>query len=128
MSTMIKQLGGTTVLMATADGPTISREADVLDLIGEALHHEAHWVVVPVGRLAAEFFSLGSGLAGGVLQKFVNYRICLAVLGDIAEYTADSGALRDLVRETNRGRQAWFVPDLEDLEARLSRLYRPSGS
>jgi len=54
------------------------------------------------------------------MQKFVNYRLRLVIVGDIAAYTAGSTALRDLVTESNRGKQIWFVPDLDALAARLA--------
>jgi hypothetical protein len=90
-------------------------EGDVLDVIIEAGQQGARWVAIPVSRLGEEFFQLRTGVAGAILQKFVNYRMGLAVVGDISAYTAASDAFRDLVRESNRGRQCRFVPDLESL-------------
>jgi hypothetical protein len=48
----------------------------------------------------------------------VNYGLRLAVVGDISEPLADSEALRDFVRESNRGRQVWFVADVAGLAGR----------
>ncbi len=53
-----------------ADGPLIATEADATDIIGEAFGNGAELVVIPAGRLSPEFFKLGSGLAGAMLQKF----------------------------------------------------------
>ena len=123
----LEQLAGTSVLVLAGDGPVVRGEADALDLIVEAGQRGAAWTAVPVGRLADEFFELRNGIAGAILQKFVNYGMGLAVLGDLSRHTAGSASVRDLVRESNRGRHHWFVPDLDDLEARLSRLYPPAG-
>ena len=49
----------------------------------------------------------------------MTYRLHLVVVGDIARHVAASTALRDFVREANRGRQTWFVADAEELAARL---------
>ncbi|MFL6145385.1 MAG: DUF4180 domain-containing protein [Labedaea sp.] len=117
-------IAGIPVLVCAADGPVIRDEADALGLIFGA--GEAHWLAVPAGRLPAEFFRLRTGLAGAILQKFVNYRVGLVVLGDLAAYTEASSALRDLVRESNRGSAAWFLPDLEALRERLARRGRSS--
>ena len=57
---------------------------------------------------------------GEVIQKFVNYRLRLAFVGDIGVAVAASDALRDFVRESNRGRHVWFVADMAALEAKLS--------
>ena len=119
MPDTVEQLNGTAVLVCAADGPVVRGEGDALQLIVEAGQLDATWVAVPATRLADEFFQLRTGLAGAILQKFVNYRTGLAVLGDISGHTESSGALRDLVRESNRGRQIWFVSDLDDLRARF---------
>jgi Domain of unknown function (DUF4180) len=44
-------------------------------------------------------------LAGEFAQKFVNYRLRLAIVGDISQHLAGSEALCDFVAETNRGNQ-----------------------
>ncbi|WP_443089398.1 DUF4180 domain-containing protein [Yinghuangia sp. ASG 101] len=54
------------------------------------------------------------------MQKFAAYRIGLAVIGDITDHTAASTSLRDFVRESNQGRQLWFLPDTDALRARLT--------
>jgi hypothetical protein len=109
---------GVPVLVCDDAGPPIASGQDAVDVIATALGR-ADVVAVPVGRLDERFFELRTGLAGEVLQRFVNYRLRLAVIGDISPYVAASTALRDLVFESNRGRHAWFVADLDDLDARL---------
>jgi hypothetical protein len=53
------------------------------------------------------------------MQKFVNYGVRLAIVGDISAHVAASTPFRDLVYESNRGRQVWFVADLDALDSRL---------
>ena len=55
-----------------------------------------------------------------MIQKFVNYGVAVAFVGDVSEAIAASTALRDFVRESNRGRHVWFVTDMVELEVRLS--------
>ncbi|MFD0562560.1 DUF4180 domain-containing protein [Kitasatospora saccharophila] len=98
----------------------VAGERQALDLLGDASYRGASWVVLPVERLDPEFFRLRSGVAGAVVQKFAQYRMGLAVVGDVAERVAASDALRDFVRESNRGLQLWFVADLPELAGRLS--------
>ncbi|SHN43559.1 DUF4180 domain-containing protein [Cryptosporangium aurantiacum] len=112
------------LLRVDAEGAVLGDERAVMDLIGDAFAERAEWVVVPVERLGPEFFRLRSGVAGAVVQKFANYRLGLAVVGDISRYVAASEALRDFVRESNRGRQLWFVPDEAALEERLGEFIR----
>ncbi|WP_411102901.1 DUF4180 domain-containing protein [Streptomyces sp. cmx-4-9] len=107
------------VLMYGAEGAAIGSEADALDLIGNAGYAGARWVAVPADRFDEAFFALRTKVAGDIIQKFANYRLGLAVLGDISRHTADSPALRDFVRECNRGRQTWFLADADELRKRL---------
>ncbi|MER5639808.1 DUF4180 domain-containing protein [Kitasatospora sp. NPDC002227] len=116
----VETLGRTPVLFCDPDRAGLRSEQDALDLIGEAFGTGAEWIALPADRLPAEFFRLRSGLAGAVVQKFANYRLKLAVLGGIEEHVVASDALRDFVRECNRGGQLWFLPDAEELELRLA--------
>jgi hypothetical protein len=112
---------GVPVLVCDRDGRKLSGGDTALDLIGDAMGCHAEVVAVPVERVADEFFDLRSGAAGDVVQKFVNYRIRLVIVGDIASRVAAADALRDFVREANRGTQTWFVADRAELEERLAR-------
>jgi hypothetical protein len=90
---------------------------DAIDLIGDASYwHQAAWVAVRIEDLPAGFFELSSGVAGEIVQKFAQYGMGLAVVGDISAYEAGSTPFRDWVRESNRGWQLWFVADVEALE------------
>ncbi|MGW7457372.1 DUF4180 domain-containing protein [Streptomyces sp. NPDC054797] len=108
------------VLMCEAEGEVIAGEREALDCIGDASYQGAHWVVIPVARFDEAFFRLSSRIAGEIIQKFAQYRVGLVVLGDVSRHTADSPALRDFVRECNRGRQTWFLSDDEELRERLT--------
>lgn len=116
---MLQEMGGTRVLVCPSDGSLIASEQDGADLVGEGLSSRAGLVALPASRLAPAFLDLGSGLAGAVLQKFVNYRIRLAIVGDISAAVGRSRALADFVRESNQGAHVWFVEDLARLERRL---------
>ncbi|GAA2639946.1 DUF4180 domain-containing protein [Dactylosporangium fulvum] len=118
MADEVQERAGVTVLVCDPDGPLIATEQDALDLIGAAFVG-AQVVAVPASRLDERFFSLGTRFAGEVMQKFVNYRLRLAVVGDIAGHLAASSALRALVEESNRADHVWFVPDLDTLDTRL---------
>ncbi|MFD9353048.1 DUF4180 domain-containing protein [Streptomyces sp. NPDC060031] len=108
------------VLMCAAEGEAIRGEGAVLDLIGDAGYQGAEWVVIPAERFDDAFFRLRSRVAGDIVQKFANYRLGLVVLGDVSRHVESSSALRDFVRECNRGRQTWFLADVEELRARLT--------
>ena len=102
-----------------ATGPLIASEADAGELIGEAWGHGAEELVLPLARLAPELFTLANGRLGALLQKLVNYRFRVAIVGDLSAYLAGSAPLRDFVRESNRNGQVIFVADTAALTARL---------
>ena len=104
----------------------IPGRGEASDLIGAALEAGARWVALKAAGLPPGFLVLSTGQAGEFAQKCVNYRIGLAILGDIGPALATSSALRDWVRECNRGDHVWFLNDEAELAARLSQ--RSSGS
>ncbi|MEV5432436.1 DUF4180 domain-containing protein [Streptomyces sp. NPDC052701] len=118
---LLQERRGVQVLMCDPAGPTVVTEQDALDLIGSALF-DAEIVAVPVSRLDEKFFSLGTRIAGEIMQKFVNYRMRLAVIGDISRHMEASSALRALVHESNAASHIWFLPDVEALDARLESI------
>lgn len=122
MTFRVMACGSHGVLALPAEGPVLGAEADLLDLMGEAMGRGATWIAAPAQRLGPDFFRLETRLAGTIAQKLVNYRLGLAVVGDVSALTAKSRALRDWVYESNRGRHVWFTPDLDALAARLSAL------
>ena len=111
----------TTQLYVCAEaGACLAEERALSDLIGDLFSSGARFVAIPLARLGPDFLRLGSGVAGAVLQKLVNYRFQVAVLGDVTAAAAASGPLRDFIRESNRGNTVWFVADLAELEAKLA--------
>jgi hypothetical protein len=118
MADVVQERRGVPVLVCGEVGAPVASTQDALDLIGAAFSG-AELVAIPVSRLDERFFTLRTGLAGEIMQKFVNYRLRLAIVGDISAQVAASPALRDLVAESNRGSQIWFVTDLDELDRRL---------
>jgi hypothetical protein len=120
MTAELVERNGDRLLFVEPTGPLLGKTQDLLDLIEEGLQQKARVIVVPVARLDPAFFQLRSGLAGEFVQKIVNYRFKLAVIGDISARVAESNALRDFVRECNRGGSIFFLPDIDALDAKLS--------
>lgn len=112
-------LGDERVLLCAETGAPIADARAAADLIGEAAFSGATVLALPVARLDPAFFSLASGLAGEIAQKATNYRLRLAVIGDIQAHLQRSSALRDWVRECGDGRAVLFVADRDELARRL---------
>jgi hypothetical protein len=107
------------LLELPGEGPQLGTEQDVLDLIGATYGTSTDMIVVPLTRLDPNFLDLRSGIAGTFFQKLQNYRLRLAIVGDIAAQKEASKALRDFVFETNKHGNHLFAPDREALLARL---------
>jgi hypothetical protein len=64
------------------------------------------------------FFDLKTKLAGDILQKFVNYQMKIAIIGDFSTYTSQS--LKDFIYESNRGKSVFFLDSEVQAVRRLS--------
>ncbi len=112
-------MSGVVVLVCPQDGPLLGAEQDALDLIGDVYGQEVDLIAIPVGRMTPDFFRLRTGLLGAFVQKLLNYRYRIAFVGDLADQTARSPALRDFIYESNKGGQVLFVGSGEELAPRL---------
>jgi hypothetical protein len=122
-----QKIGGTDVLFYPATGQRIATESDAVTVIGDAFSVKANLVAIPSSRFDDMFFHLSTRMAGEFIQKFVNYRIRLAIIGDISDHTGSSQALRDYVFEANRRDEVWFLPDTDALIARLETGSAPTN-
>ena len=55
------------VLVCAPNGEKLKSERDAPELIGEAMSSGAELILVPVERLAEDFFHLKTGLAGQIM-------------------------------------------------------------
>jgi hypothetical protein len=90
----------------------IESASDILDILGEVSFSGSSAVIIYSDSFSHEFYDLRSGVAGEILQKFSNYRIRLAIVGDFSHLTGKSW--RDFIRESNRGMAISFLPTLEE--------------
>ena len=112
-------LAGTTALACAPDGPKICGGGrHRRDRCRAGPRRRAGGAAGPPARPSSSSRCV-TGVAGEVVQKFVNYRLRLAVVGGISGHVTRSTALRDFVVEANRGRQLWFVDTPAELEERL---------
>ena len=118
----IKQLqqSGVTIAQIETEETLVSDVQSALDLMATVRYETgADRVILPKAALSERFFLLSSGLAGDILQKFVNYQMKLAIVGDFSGYT--SKPLRDFIYESNNGSHVFFVATAEEALEKLSR-------
>lgn len=75
-------------------------------------------IVLNKEAITEDFFILSKGIAGEILQKFINYRVKFAIYGDFSKYT--SKPLKDFIYESNKGKDIYFVPDTDKAVQMLS--------
>ena len=107
-------------LAVIQDGEVIIRETqDALDIMADARYQGADSVILRAEHLDPAFFDLKTRLAGEILQKFSNYRMKLAIVGDFSVYNSKS--LRDFIFESNKQGRINFVPSMEEARVSLSK-------
>lgn len=70
------------------------------------------------GAIVNDFFILSTGIAGEILQKFINYGVRFAIYGDFSGYT--SKPLKDFMYESNHGHGIYFQPSASDAVDKLT--------
>ena len=119
MQTDVITRNGRQIAVVTAEGKLLETVQDALDLMATVRYETGcERIALYKSAVADAFFILSTRLAGEILQKFVNYHMKLAIIGDYSRYT--SKPLKDFIRESNAGNDVFFVPSLEDALDRLS--------
>ena len=102
------QANGEIVAVIETEETLVADVQSALDLMATVRYETgADCLALPKAALDERFFVLSSGLAGDILQKFVNYQMKLAIIGDFSGYT--SKPLRDFIYESNQGTHVFFV-------------------
>ena len=102
-----------------SDEIIIQNEGDALDLMANMdYQYESRKIIVHKNNVNPDFFDLRTGIAGQILQKFSNYRVQLAIVGDFSEFQSKS--LRDFIFESNKTRHVMFLPDVATAIRELS--------
>jgi hypothetical protein len=117
MQIQVDQQGDSSVAIIRSDEVIIKELQDALDLMATVRYEvDCHKLLLHKSTLTEDFFELKTKLAGEILQKYVNYGVKLAIVGDYSGYNSKS--LRDFIYESNQGKQFFFVSsEQEALEA-----------
>jgi len=110
MNIRVDQVGGSRVAIVDSPDVVIEDVQQALDLMATVQYNEGcDKIVIGKANVAERFFDLSTRLAGDILQKFTNYRVKLAIVGDFDGYASKS--LKDFIYECNQGKQFFFVKD-----------------
>ncbi len=89
-----------------------------LELMVDLYYQEFYGIIIKEKNITPLFFDLKSGIAGELLQKFSNYQMRLAIVGDFTTY--DSQSLNDFIFESNKGKLVNFKSTIGEVISKWS--------
>lgn len=101
------------IAVVSSDTVIMKDVQDALEFVMSVQYEtNAERIVLNQEAYADDFYHLKTGLAGEILQKFVNYHIKIAIYGDFRQYMSQS--FHDFVYESNHGKNFFFVSTKEE--------------
>ena len=100
-------IGGINIAVVRNDTLVISDVQSALDLLATVQYEvDSKRIAINKSLISESFFDLKTRLAGDILQKFINYRVKIAIVGDFSMYTSKS--LKDFIYECNKGKDIFL--------------------
>jgi hypothetical protein len=112
-------LNGIQIAEMNSDGIILRSARDATDLIGQLMGRGIKRLILHEKNLSPEFWQLSSGLAGEIMQKFTNYSVSVAFVGEFDKHKSKS--LQAFMHESNLGDQFLFTASVESAKEMLSR-------
>lgn len=114
-------IGDLFIAVVKTDQCIINGFQDGLDLIGNVYYDGVDKLIMYQHQITPDFFILKNKLAGEILQKFSNYRIKLAIVGQFTDMIGQSKSLSDFIFESNKGNLVGFVGSKQEAIEFLTR-------
>ncbi|WP_264449014.1 DUF4180 domain-containing protein [Bacillus cereus] len=114
-------VSGINIAVIRNDTVVISDVQSALDLMATVQYEvDSKRIVINKSLISESFFDLKTRLAGDILQKFINYSVKIAIVGDFSMYTSKS--LKDFIYECNKGNDIFFLATEQQAIEKLSSL------
>ena len=111
---------GIVCAVVKGDHPLITDTQSALDVLMTVKYEaETKNIVMSKELIVEDFFILSTGLAGDILQRYINYGGRMAIYGDYSHYT--SRPLHDFIYESNKGKDVFFVATEDEAIEMLTR-------
>ncbi|PUB27430.1 uncharacterized protein DUF4180 [Elizabethkingia sp. YR214] len=104
-------VNGIKVAELNSDKVLIQQMQDGLDLLADLYYQGFDKIIIREQNITSDFFDLKNKMAGDILQKFSNYKMKLAIVGN---FSYESKSLKDFIYECNKGKLVNFVNTLSD--------------
>ncbi|UZQ51145.1 DUF4180 domain-containing protein [Clostridium kluyveri] len=119
MDIKIIQSDNKSIAIVQSNDILIKDTQSALDFIATISYEtECYRIALNKEAITEDFFKLSTRLAGEILQKFVNYNVKLAIIGDFTCYLSKS--LKDFIYESNKGKHIFFVFNKNEAIEKLS--------
>lgn len=106
------------IAIISSNEKLITDAQSALDLIMTVEYEtKSNRIIINKDNICEDFFILSTGIAGEILQKFINYGFKIAIYGDYSKYT--SKPLKDFIYESNSGKNIFFVNTQEEAIEKL---------
>ncbi|MDF2662956.1 MAG: hypothetical protein K0Q94_5747 [Paenibacillus sp.] len=105
---------GKAYLVCDSAETPLRTEQDALDLIAASYEHNVKHIMLHADVLSEDFFKLGTGLAGSVLQKFVNNQVKVAAIVPSDRHIG--GRAKEMLDESNKGNDFKVFADISEAE------------
>lgn len=112
MRVEIHIINGTRIAELLSDVVLIHTAEDALDILGNLYYQDVATIIMQQKNITPEFFDLKNGRAGEILQKFSNYRVRLAIVGDFTSLSGKS--IQDFIFESNKYKQINFLSSVTE--------------
>lgn len=118
MKIHIHQVNHSPIVEIISDQILINTAEEGLNLLGTIYFEGYDRLILHVKNITPKFFDLKTGIAGEILQKFSNYRVRLALVGDVSTY--GSRPMQAFIHESNRWGHINFVSNLGEALQQLA--------
>ncbi|MCJ8011017.1 DUF4180 domain-containing protein [Paenibacillus sp. KQZ6P-2] len=106
MNIHIDQRENSKVAVISSEEIIIQNLNDALDLMANVRYNGYDKMLLRKEQITEDFFELKTRLAGEILQKYTNYEMRIAIVGDFSGYNSKS--LNDFIYECNQGSRVFF--------------------
>lgn len=120
MNIIAHQINTTNIAEVISENLLINNAEAGLELLGNIYYQGFDQLILHSNNITPAFFDLKNGIAGEILQKFSNYKVRLAIVGDFSNYTSQS--IKDFMYESNKAGHINFVGSLEEALNKLSKV------
>lgn len=99
------------IIEIISDDIIVRTTQDALDIMA---NNDSDHLVLHEHNFEKDFFDLSTRKLGEILQKFTNYQVKLAIIGDFEKYPSQS--LKAFIYESNLRRNYLFLNSLEEVK------------